>query len=81
MSRTSEQIGSDLSEIVKGDVHIDIFNRIAFSSDASIYQIIPRCVVCPEDTADVAAVVKYAAQNGIPIVGRGAGSGLAAVAT
>ncbi|MBE0535384.1 MAG: anaerobic glycerol-3-phosphate dehydrogenase subunit C [Phycisphaerae bacterium] len=77
MKKTSEQIGADLSGLVKGDVRIDIFSRIAFGTDASIYQILPQCVVSPKDTADVAAVVRYAAANDIPVVGRGAGSGLA----
>ncbi len=77
MNRTTEQIGADLSGLVKGDVRVDIFSRIAFSTDASIYQIMPQCVVSPVNTADVAAVVRYAADHGIAVVGRGAGSGLA----
>jgi anaerobic glycerol-3-phosphate dehydrogenase C subunit len=35
------------------------------------------CVVAPKDAADVAAVVRYAKEHNIPIVARGAGSGLA----
>lgn len=77
MNKTTERIGSELSGLVKGEVQVDIFSRVAFSTDASIYQIMPQCVVSPADTADVAATVRYAADNGIPVVGRGAGSGLA----
>jgi FAD/FMN-containing dehydrogenase/Fe-S oxidoreductase len=75
--KSAEQIGSELSRQVKGDVMIDIYNRVAFSTDASIYSIRPECVVSPRDEADVIAVVQYAYQNGIPIAPRGAGSGLA----
>lgn len=75
--KTAEQVGSELSRQVKGDVLIDIYNRVAFSTDASIYSIRPECVVAPRDEADVVAVVRYAYQNGIPIAPRGAGSGLA----
>ena len=74
---TTQQIAQDLAGLVRGEVQVDIFSRIAFSTDASIYQIIPRCVVSPMDTADVVAVVKYACEKGIAVVGRGAGSGVA----
>ena len=75
--KTAEQIGSDLTNLVRGVVQIDIYNRVAFSTDASIYRILPQCVVAPRDNADIVAVVKYAADNQIPIAPRGAGSGLA----
>jgi FAD/FMN-containing dehydrogenase/Fe-S oxidoreductase len=77
MTKTTEQIGSELAERVKGDVLIDIYNRVAFSTDASIYSIRPECVVAPKDESDVIAVVQYAHRNHIPIAPRGAGSGLA----
>lgn len=72
-----EKIAAELGALIKGEVLVDIFNRVAFSSDASIYQIMPLCVVRPLDTADVVDVVKYAHAQGIPIAGRGAGTGLA----
>ena len=72
-----EQIGAELSRLIKGDVSVDIFSRVAFSTDASIYQIMPACVVAPRDTEDVIAVVKYARENNIPVASRGAGSGVA----
>ena len=75
--KNAEQIGSQLASRVKGDVLIDIYNRVAFSADASIYSIRPECVVAPKDEADVIAVVQYANENAIPIAPRGAGSGLA----
>jgi FAD/FMN-containing dehydrogenase/Fe-S oxidoreductase len=75
--KKAEQIGSQLASLVKGDVLIDIYNRAAFSTDASIYSIRPECVVAPKDEADVIAVVQYAHRNNIPIAPRGAGSGLA----
>ncbi|MBA7522808.1 hypothetical protein ES705_14928 [subsurface metagenome] len=62
---------------MRGDVYADIVHRAAYSTDASIYRIVPRCVVAPRDAGDVAAVVGYAAAEAIPLVARGAGSGLA----
>jgi FAD/FMN-containing dehydrogenase/Fe-S oxidoreductase len=77
MNMESEQIASDLAGIVRGDVYADILHRAAYSTDASIYRIVPRCVIAPRDAADVAGVVGYAAAESIPVVARGAGSGLA----
>jgi FAD/FMN-containing dehydrogenase/Fe-S oxidoreductase len=77
MKAGPEQIASDLAEVVRGDVFADILHRAAYSTDASIYRIVPKCVVAPRDPSDVATVVKYACSNAIPVVARGAGSGLA----
>jgi FAD/FMN-containing dehydrogenase len=75
--KTAEVIGSELASRVRGDVRVDLFNRIAFSTDASIYRLVPQCVVMARDEADVRAVVRYAAEHGIAVTARGAGSGLA----
>jgi len=77
MHERAEDVAGDLAKVVRGDVFTDILHRAAYASDASIYQIIPGCVVVPRDIADVVAVVKYAGAHGIPVVARGAGSGLA----
>ncbi|MFA5251907.1 MAG: FAD-binding oxidoreductase, partial [Phycisphaerae bacterium] len=77
MHERTEDVAGDLAKIVRGDVFVDILHRAAYASDASIYQIIPGCVVAPRDAADVATVVKYACARGIAIAARGAGSGVA----
>lgn len=48
-----------------------------YATDASHYQVMPRCVVVPRDEADVAAVVGVAGKYNVPITGRGAGTSLA----
>jgi len=75
--KNSQQISDELSRLIKGDSFADIFTRVIYSTDASIYQIIPQCVVMPKNADDICAAVKYANENNIPIVARGAGSGLA----
>lgn len=75
--KTAETIGAELAGLVKGTVRIDMCTRTAFSTDASIYRILPQCVVSPKDEQDIIAVVSYAAANQIPMAPRGAGSGLA----
>jgi len=77
MNAGPEQIASDLAKVVLGDVFADILHRAAYSIDASIYRIVPACVIAPHDSGDVAAVVKYAGAKDIPIAARGAGTGLA----
>jgi len=67
----------DMALLIKGEVFTDMLHRAAYSSDASIYQIVPSCVVYPRDAEDIAAVVKYAKARQIPVSARGAGSGVA----
>jgi glycolate oxidase len=47
-----------------------------YEYDGSVDKGRPELVVFPQSTEDVAAVVRIAAEHGIPIVGRGAGTGL-----
>jgi len=77
MNTGPAQIASDLAKVVRGDVFADILHRAAYGTDASIYRIVPACVIAPHDSGDVASVVKYAGAQDIPIVARGAGTGLA----
>lgn len=48
-----------------------------YATDASIYQIVPRGVVMPSGAADVLNVLSECAARGVPVVARGAGTGLA----
>lgn len=70
-------LAADLRKIVKGDVLCDDVSRTIYSTAACIFQIMPRGVVVPRDAEDVAAVVRYARERGIPVTARGGGSGLA----
>jgi glycolate oxidase len=47
-----------------------------YEYDGSVDKSRPEIVVFPRSTADVAELVKIANEHGIPIVGRGAGTGL-----
>ena len=59
---------------MQGDVFFDSFSRGRYSTDASIYQIQPIGVVVPETEADVEIAVQIAADQGIPVLPRGAGT-------
>ncbi|HXV70116.1 MAG TPA: FAD-linked oxidase C-terminal domain-containing protein [Acidimicrobiia bacterium] len=52
-----------------------------YSKDASLMRGQPMCVTFPEDAAEVAEIVKIAERHEVPIVARGAGTGLAAGAS
>ena len=63
--------------MVGGEVRFDSYSRHLFSRDASMYAIEPIGVVFPRDADDVAAVVSTAADFGVPVLPRGAGTSLA----
>ncbi|MFB6227073.1 MAG: FAD-binding and (Fe-S)-binding domain-containing protein [Halobacteriales archaeon] len=67
----------DLEGLVDGDVRFDDYSRELYATDASIYEVTPVGVVFPVRTADVAAVVEYCAERGIPVLPRGGGTSLA----
>ncbi len=71
-----KSIERDLKSRIKGDIAIDDIARNFYSTDASVYRIVPSCIVYPKDKEDVKEVIKYASSKGIPIHARGAGSGL-----
>jgi FAD/FMN-containing dehydrogenase/Fe-S oxidoreductase len=66
-----------LGRAIRGDVRFDAYTRHLFSRDASMYAIEPIGVVFPRDGDDVAAVVATAAEFGVPVLPRGAGTSLA----
>lgn len=77
MDQERERIHADLRGLVSGDVRCDDAFLQLYATDASIYEIRPLGVVRPKSVEDVRACVQYAAENGISIHSRGAGTGLA----
>ena len=67
----------ELRRIVGRDQVIDSPNDLRiFERDASIEGAVPDAIVLPASTNEVASVVRVAAKHRIPIVPRGAGTGL-----
>jgi FAD/FMN-containing dehydrogenase len=50
--------------------------RAAYAEGAGIYRIVPQAVAIPRDVEEIAALVRWAAETGTPLVPRGAGSGM-----
>jgi len=55
----------------------DHLTRVLFSTDASIYQIMPVGIAWPQNEEEVIAAVKTAAEFHVPVLPRGGGSSLA----
>ncbi|WP_255168538.1 FAD-binding and (Fe-S)-binding domain-containing protein [Natrononativus amylolyticus] len=62
---------------VDGGVEFDEYAQVLYATDGSIYQARPAGVVYPTDVEDVRAAVETAAEFGVPVLPRGAGSSLA----
>jgi FAD/FMN-containing dehydrogenase/Fe-S oxidoreductase len=58
------------------EVRTDDLMRCLYALDASIYRVQPAAVAFPRSTAEAAGVLKAAAESGVEITPRGAGTGL-----
>ena len=67
---------ADLGPRVSGDLRSDTYTRLLYSTDASIYQVMPHAVLLPRHDDDVRAAVSLAAEREVPILARCAGSSL-----
>jgi len=65
-----------LHKEIEGDVRFDDITREIYSTDASIYRMLPICVVIPKTVQDVKTTIQIAHENKIPILPRGGGSSL-----
>ncbi|MBQ7813494.1 MAG: FAD-binding oxidoreductase, partial [Thermoguttaceae bacterium] len=74
LAASQARLQEDLRGLVRGDVRCDEIVLQLFSSDGGPFQERPACVVWPRSTADVAAVVRYAAEKKISVHPRGSGS-------
>jgi FAD/FMN-containing dehydrogenase/Fe-S oxidoreductase len=59
------------------EVAFDNLTRQLYATDASPYQIVPLAVAFPKGAAQAASIIQAAAQAGVSVIPRGAGTGLA----
>jgi FAD/FMN-containing dehydrogenase/Fe-S oxidoreductase len=71
------RIIEDLTPVLQGEIRCDALTVSMYATDGSLYQVAPLGVVFPRHRDDVVALVQYASQERIPLVPRGAGTGLA----
>ena len=63
-----------MAGIFRGEILCDPLSRSLYATDGSLHQITPLGVARPRDREDVLTLVRYAAENHLPIVARGAGT-------
>ncbi|CAG9218420.1 FAD-binding oxidoreductase [Paraburkholderia sabiae] len=73
-ARMSTPLANRLRKELRGDVLFDAASRGRYSTDASIYQIMPIGVVVPRDLDDLLMALDIARSENVPLLARGAGS-------
>jgi FAD/FMN-containing dehydrogenase/Fe-S oxidoreductase len=68
---------AELGRRTGGDIRTDSFNRVLYSTDSSLYQVMPYGVVLPKSIEELHAGVELAAKHDVPILPRTGGSSLA----
>src|SRR5579859_2704126 len=72
--RSAAALGERLAREVDGEVLFDAASRGRYATDASIYQVVPLGVVVPRSAEAAIAALEIAAESGVPILPRGAGT-------
>jgi FAD/FMN-containing dehydrogenase/Fe-S oxidoreductase len=63
-----------LEKSISGEVRFDRLSRSLYSTDASVYQIVPLGVVLPRSEADLVNTVRACAEFRVPLTARGGGT-------
>jgi FAD/FMN-containing dehydrogenase/Fe-S oxidoreductase len=71
---SQSQLASRLRREVQGDVYFDEASRGRYSTDASIYQIMPIGVVVPKTPLDLRIALDVARDAGVAVLPRGGGT-------
>lgn len=71
-----EGLEEELRHNTTCEVRFDSISRIAYSVDASIYEIEPIGIVLPKTKDDLLVVIKIARKRQIPLIPRGAATGI-----
>ena len=76
-NRGDGSLRADLERLVgRWKIRADYSDLTAYSTDASIYAIKPKAIVMVEEEEDVAKVLAYAREKGIPLTPRSAGTSI-----
>ena len=67
------ELASELGRELEGEVRFDDWTRHLYSTDASIYRILPLGVVYPRHEEDVVRTLRVCAARGVPVLPRGDG--------
>ncbi|MGY1915419.1 FAD-binding and (Fe-S)-binding domain-containing protein [Blastococcus sp. SYSU DS0973] len=70
-------VAEELRRAGIGDVDDSGLARALYSSDASLYRVLPRAVVRPRDPDEIVAALEVCRSLGVPLTPRGAGTSIA----
>nr|MBA3269806.1 FAD-binding oxidoreductase [Acidobacteriota bacterium] len=70
----ADRFRHDLQAQLEGEVRFDAVTRALYSTDASVYRILPIGVVVPKSRTDVVRIVTLCAQYRCPLTMRGGGT-------
>jgi FAD/FMN-containing dehydrogenase/Fe-S oxidoreductase len=78
---SDDAVTSELTSALRAagvaEVDVSTRRRAEYSSDASLYRVLPTAVVVPRDAADVQASLAVCRERGVPVTARGAGTSIA----
>ncbi len=77
MNTAVDDFLNDLRPRVAGDLRSDLYTRTLYSTDASLYQVMPHGVLIPKNADDMQAAIELAAAYQAPLLPRAGGSSLA----
>jgi FAD/FMN-containing dehydrogenase/Fe-S oxidoreductase len=77
MNNSTNQLEQVLTNHIEGEVRFDLYSKVLYSTDASIYQVEPIGVVIPRHKKDVLITIQIAYERNVPILARGGGTSLA----
>jgi FAD/FMN-containing dehydrogenase/Fe-S oxidoreductase len=73
----AQEVTAELRRVGVADVDDSTLTRALYSTDASLYRVVPQVVVRPRDVDELLAVVTVAHTTGVPLTMRGAGTSVA----
>src|SRR6188474_3140846 len=74
LSADVKRLQSALAAQISGEVRFDRISQALYSTDASVYQILPLGVVIPKTRDDVVRTVSICREAGVSITARGGGT-------
>ncbi len=77
MTAGSADLLAELRKRGVSDVDDSVLTRALYSSDASLYRVVPQAVVRPRAADELDAILDVAQSTGVPVTMRGAGTSIA----
>ena len=77
MTAGSADLAAELRKRGLTDVDDSVLTRALYSSDASLYRVVPQVVVRPRAADELDAILDVAQATGVPVTMRGAGTSIA----